>query len=436
MKSLPLLRNCVVAAIELLIPTAITAAAGSTSRTFLIVADDMIFRCRMLGARFRHRISTGWRVDCDSRSSTIRPVAGHHAPVPYRLCSKSSDALPGLGGGAGGVRPTWARLLPEMLRPLGYRSYHSGKWHVDGRVLAGGFDHSYSFNDHNRYFSPREHTLDDQPLPPVEPGSGYYATTAIAQHAIDMLAGHQAGHANEPFFFIWHSLHRISPPRLAAGHRALPGLGTAPAGTRCAGALRTRKIGSRQLRAGTIRSRDSAVGIWGTKLREQIGREKSHMLFTGVSLEQKEFQPIKMALHAAMIHRMDIEWLRPRPAKAMGALDDTIIFFLITARPEEIIGATGTSRRPPGSARLPRSAPPSGRRNTRSDCISPGSTRAASGALIVHWPKGIVRGANSATIPAMSLISRRRFSNWLAANPGADGGPLPPGKSLVPVFEG
>src|SRR5438045_4987698 len=35
------------------------------------------------------------------------------------------DALPGAGGGANGKRPAWARLLPERLNPLGYRSYHS-----------------------------------------------------------------------------------------------------------------------------------------------------------------------------------------------------------------------------------------------------------------------------------------------------------------------
>ena len=45
------------------------------------------------------------------------------------------DALPGVRSGGQGVRPAWAKLLPEMLKPLGYRSYHSGKWHVDGKVL-------------------------------------------------------------------------------------------------------------------------------------------------------------------------------------------------------------------------------------------------------------------------------------------------------------
>src|SRR3954453_20460412 len=32
------------------------------------------------------------------------------------------DSVPGIKSGGGGTRPAWARLLPEMLRPLGYRS--------------------------------------------------------------------------------------------------------------------------------------------------------------------------------------------------------------------------------------------------------------------------------------------------------------------------
>ena len=94
----------------------------------------------------------------------------------------------------------WAKLLPEMLRPLGYRSYHSGKWHVDGMPLENGFDRSYRLEDHDRYFSPGAHYEDDKPLPPVPPDSGYYATTAIADHAIKCLKEHAEKHAGTPFF--------------------------------------------------------------------------------------------------------------------------------------------------------------------------------------------------------------------------------------------
>jgi hypothetical protein len=52
------------------------------------------------------------------------------------------DTVPGVQSGNNGKRPSWARLLPEYLRDLGYRSYHSGKWHVDGKPLVHGFDRS------------------------------------------------------------------------------------------------------------------------------------------------------------------------------------------------------------------------------------------------------------------------------------------------------
>ena len=65
------------------------------------------------------------------------------------------DTVPGVPSGSHGIRPRWAKLLPEMLRPLGYRSYHAGKWHVDGMPLANGFDRSYYVEDLGRYFSPR-----------------------------------------------------------------------------------------------------------------------------------------------------------------------------------------------------------------------------------------------------------------------------------------
>ena len=38
--------------------------------------------------------------------------------------------------------------------PLGYRSYHSGKWHVDGMPLGNGFDRSYWLEDCRTVFSP------------------------------------------------------------------------------------------------------------------------------------------------------------------------------------------------------------------------------------------------------------------------------------------
>src|SRR5262245_51291336 len=110
------------------------------------------------------------------------------------------DTIPGLPSGGRGARPSWARLLPEMLRPLGYRAYHSGKWHIDGLPVQGGFDHSYLLQDQGRFFNPRVHFEDDRKLPAVEKGTGYYATTAIADHALKCLREHAETHADRPFF--------------------------------------------------------------------------------------------------------------------------------------------------------------------------------------------------------------------------------------------
>ena len=47
--------------------------------------------------------------------------------------------------------PAWTRFSPDYLKPLGYRSYHSGKWHIRFKPVAGaGFDHSYTLMDQNR----------------------------------------------------------------------------------------------------------------------------------------------------------------------------------------------------------------------------------------------------------------------------------------------
>ena len=431
------------------------AAAGKQPNFLLIVADDMGFsdagcyggeiqtpnldRLASGGLRFTQFYNTArcW----PSRASIL---TGYYAQQVSR------DAIPGLGGGVIGQRPAWARLLPGMLNPLGYRSYHSGKWHMDGKVLAGGFDHSYSLNDHDRHFNPKQHTLDDKPLPPVRPESGYYDTSAIAQHAIDLLAEHQVQHRHQPFFlylaftsphFPLHALPQdiaLYQGRYRAGWDAL-----------------------RLERFGRMRNMDivncplpllepAIIPSWNLaedKLREQIGPgEVGHAVpWDTLTVEQKQFQPIKMALHAAMIHRMDIEIGRVLDQfKAMGVFDNTVIFFLSDngASAEQIIrGDLHDRTAPPGSAKTYLSIGPgwSSAANTplrlHKSWVHEGGI---STPLIVHWPQGIrargeLRSNPGHLIDLAPTILDLAGGKWPAT---LDGQPVPPppGKSLVPAF--
>src|SRR5438105_11331738 len=153
----------------LLLPALMTAQAAGSARPniLIILADDMGFSDASCyggeiatpnldalaknGLRFTQFYNTArcW----PSRAAIL---TGYYAQQVRR------DTVPGVKSGAQGTRPAWARLLPEMLRSLGYRNYHSGKWHVDGLPLANGFDHSYSLNVHDRHFTPRQHTEDDK----------------------------------------------------------------------------------------------------------------------------------------------------------------------------------------------------------------------------------------------------------------------------------
>ena len=65
--------------------------------------------------------------------------------------------------------------------------------------IAEGFDHSYYLKDQGRFFNPTRHWKDDIQLPPVEKGTDYYATTALADHAVEVLSEHEQQHAETPF---------------------------------------------------------------------------------------------------------------------------------------------------------------------------------------------------------------------------------------------
>ena len=361
------------------------------------------------------------------------------------------DDIPGMpSAGSRGVRPGWAKLLPEILGPVGYRAYHSGKWHVDGLPLKNGFDRSYSMNDHDRYFSPKDHTEDDKPLPAVEPGTSYYVTTAIADHAVKCLRDHAEHHADKPFFqYLCFTsphfpLHGVAEDIDKYRDRYLAGWD----------AMRARRY-ARQREIGLIHCElapraEKTAPRWNPSEEElqrrvgpgEIGRA---VAWTELSEEQKRHQATKMAIHAAMVDRMDRDIGRViDQLAAMKKLDNTIIFFLSDngASAEQIIRGEGHDPSAPlGSAKSYLGLGPgwSTMSNTpfrwHKSWVHEGGI---STPLIVHWPQGISEKGRLSHVPGhvidltptiLDVTHTERLKSW--KNKPV---PTPPGTSLAPAF--
>jgi len=303
-----------------------------------------------------------------------------------------------------GRLPVWARVLPDYLKPAGYRCYHSGKWHLMGapKVIADGhFDRSYVIHDHDRYFCPGNHQLDDKPLPPVERGSGFYLTTHIADRAVEFLAGHARSHATDPFcmYLAFTSphfpLHALREDIERYREAYLEGWDRMRL-------LRWRRMRDMGLINCPLPPPDPDIippwNLSGEDLAQLIGPGEAPRAvpWSALSTEQKQFQATKMAIHAAMVDRMDREIGRVLDkVRSMGALDDTVVIFVSDngASAEQIIrGDMHDRTADPGSA-------------GSYLCLGPGWSTCSNtpfrlhkswvheggiaSPLIVHWPHGL-----------------------------------------------
>jgi arylsulfatase len=358
------------------------------------------------------------------------------------------DSLPGVPSGGQGVRPAWACLLPEMLQPLGYRSYHSGKWHVDGEPTQNGFDHSYLLQDQGRHFNPKSHSEDGVKLPAVQPGSGFYGTVAIADHAIKCLKEHAEKFADKPFFhylaFTVPHFPLMAPPEDIARYRDafLKGWDVERE-TRFA---KQKKMGLHNAELSPLERTMGPPYAFPEAMKKYGENEVNRPVpWAELNDAQRQFQATKMAIHAAMIDRMDREIGRViQQLKDMKAFDNTLILFLSDngASAEMMVRDDGHD---------PTAAPGSAATYL---CIGPGWSSAAntplrrhktwvheggiSTPLIAHWPKGIAAHGELRTNPA-HLVDIAPTILELAGGsmPDAWKGearPKTPGRSLLPVF--
>ncbi len=372
-------------------------------------------------------------------------LSGYYAQQIHR------DALPGVPGGNQGTRQSWAKLLPQRLKAAGYRSYHSGKWHIDGNVLASGFDKSLHVKNDGNFFTAKGNYIDDVAVEPAKDESGYYVTTATADHAISCLKDHASNHAGKPFF---HYIPFIAPhfplhalPQDIEKYRGkyLSGWDEA----RKARFDRQKKMGITQTSLSLL-ERDLGPPYAFPEAIKKLGPGEVNRPLPWVELtqEQREFQATKMSIHAAMIDRMDQEIGRIiAQLKAMGQFENTLICFASDNGASAEIMVRGGGHDPaaaPGSA-------------ATYLCLGPGFSSTAntpfrrhktwvheggiSTPLVVHWPAGIsakneLRHTPSHVIDFVPTVLELAGLSASDKTGAADSEAIPPvpGKSLVAAF--
>ncbi len=163
---------------------------------------------------------------CSTTRAALLTGRNHH--------SVGVGCLANFDSGYPGYRGKIAReagILPEMLRPHGYRNYMLGKWHVtpltetgpsgpfDGWPLGRGFDRFYGFMDAETDQYAPELVRDNTPVaPPSSFAEGYHLTADLVDQSIRYIADHKADAPDIPWL-LW-----LAPGACHAPHQAPPDL--------------------------------------------------------------------------------------------------------------------------------------------------------------------------------------------------------------------
>lgn len=241
---------------------------------------------------------------CPSRASLLTGMYAHQAGIGHMV---NPRPLPAYSGDLNRKTPT----IAEVLKPAGYQTFISGKWHVTpvneqkhNWPLQRGFDKFYGIvGGAGNYFDPNSLVRDNERL--ERESSDYYITDAIASNAVRYVE-----QASGPFFLYtaftsphW-PLHALEADIARYKGRYRGGWD----------ALRQERR-ERMIKLGIIdkrwplTARDAQVPAW-------------------KDAPDKEWQQRRMEVYAAQVDRMDQGVGRILDAlKKKGQLDNTLVMF-------------------------------------------------------------------------------------------------------------
>jgi len=133
---------------------------------------------------------------CPSRASLLTGLHPHQADVGHMV---GDDGIDGYRGDLS------RNAIAEALRPAGYRTYMSGKWHVANSLTEpGNWPNDRGFDEHYGIINGADSYYDPLYLKrngaAVKAEEGYYITDATSDEAVRQIKEHCAHYPGRPFF--------------------------------------------------------------------------------------------------------------------------------------------------------------------------------------------------------------------------------------------
>jgi arylsulfatase A-like enzyme len=323
--------------------TVVFAAAETKPNILLIIADDLGFSD--VGC-YGGEINTP---NLDRLADEgVRFTQFYNCAICWPTRSSSMTGYYGTQTGSepnrgAGNYVDWTVPLPQLMNAAGYRTVHSGKWHVQASgctsAHAAGFDRAYDFAQGWLYFTPQNHALDGTGLPRPGMDDDFFMDREIGTRMVQFLREHLDDHAGEPFFatlsFAGPHFPLKAPEEYVDKYDGVYDEGW--------DVIRERRFNKQQelgfpanwklseQEPTVIPTHAPQNDAAREQMSEKLGFEDvyQYVPWDTLSAEKKQEQADKMEIHAAMVDLIDEQVGRVLAVlEEQGELDNTLVLFL------------------------------------------------------------------------------------------------------------